>query len=172
MKGQFFIAGAVLLATACSSPKYTYKFDTFDYNSAKKKTGQHLAGADLSGEISPLAVVTEDLSADVSHPIPMTSPLKEEAGRYKTMTREERRGFRKEVKKEIKHYAKEIRAGNSVESIAATKELDDELKLAIVFGAIGITLTVLGGINTIFWVLGVVGLAVGLVFFIRWISQQ
>jgi hypothetical protein len=65
-----------------------------------------------------------------------------------------------------------LKAGDEVTSVNATKQLDDDLKLAIIFGAIGITFAVLGGINTVFWVIGVIGLIVGLVFFIRWISTQ
>ena len=88
------------------------------------------------------------------------------------MSKRERKDFRKELKNEIKNYTKVLTADDHGASVKATKQLDDELKLAIIFGAIGITLTVLGGISTVFWVLGVVGLAIGLVFFIRWISRQ
>jgi hypothetical protein len=70
------------------------------------------------------------------------------------------------------NYSKALRSGDEGARVEATKQLDDDLKLAIIFGAIGVTLAILGGINTVFWVLGVIGLVVGLVFFIHWISRQ
>lgn len=178
MNKQLFLLGSVLALTACSSPKYAYKFDTYDYNNGRKERKESLARQEFSGETSPVVVTDEDITASVSparfseKPVVSKSALAEKAERYKDMSRDERKDFKRELKKEIKNYAKEIKSGNSVESISATKELDDELKLAIIFGAIGITLTILGGINTVFWVLGVVGLVIGLVFFIRWISRQ
>lgn len=177
MNKQLFLLSSVLALAACSSPKYAYKFDTYDYNSGRKKADASLVLQKSNHETSPL-VVLQDLTASVSptvfseKPIASGSALVEKAERYKNMSRDERKDFKRELKKEIKNYAKQIKSESSVESISATKELDDELKLAIIFGAIGITLTILGGISTVFWVLGVVGLVIGLVFFIRWISRQ
>lgn len=183
MRKQFFlirVVGAVLTLAACSSPKYTYNFDHYDYNSGKKRQAEKSFVQVPTEGIGPLTFREKDLLASaspvvvVSEEIKISSPfsLKEKADRYKSMSKSERRDFRKELKKEIKNYAKELKAGDQGARVTAAKELDDELKLAIIFGAIGITLTVLGGINTIFWVLGVIGLIIGLVFFIRWISTQ
>ena len=177
MNKQLFLLSAVLSLVACSPPKYAYKFDTYDYNSGRKGTTS-LVQKELNPEISPLIFPNGDLTASLSptvlseKPNTSKSTLAEKAERFKDMSKVERRNFRREFKNEVKNYAKETKSGNSVESISATKELDDELKLAIIFGAIGITLTILGGISTVFWVLGVVGLVIGLVFFIRWISTQ
>jgi len=180
MRKQFFLVGAVLALSSCSSPRYTYTFDHYDYNSGKKtRTEKSFVQLEPTKEVSPLTVSERGLLASASHvvvvsekKISSTSSLKEKADRYKSLSKSERRDFIKEMKKEIKNRAKEFRSGDQGANVTATKELDDELKLAIIFGAIGITLTVLGGINTVFWVLGVIGLIIGLVFFIRWISRQ
>lgn len=181
MRKHIFLFGAALVAAACASPRYTYNFDHYNYNSGKAKQAEKSSPLTVSTrEESPLALREQDfvastsLSAGVSEAvkvIPMSS-LKQKAERYKNMSKQERRDFKKEVRTEVRNFAKEIRFHESGANIAATHELDDELKLAIIFGAVGITLVVLGGINTIFWVLGVVGLVIGLVFFIRWISTQ
>jgi hypothetical protein len=165
-----------LIIASCSAPKYTYHFDHYDYNAGRKNNapvvhstpdqrplvlneGDLMASASANG---PAAAEAESLNAARSHV----------STGYKKMTKAERKAFRKEIKTRIKEYAGEVKSGKAGANVAATKELDNELKLAIIFGAVGITLTVLGGINTIFWVLGIVGLVIGLVFFIRWIQTQ
>jgi len=171
--------GVLLLLCACSPSRYTYNFDHYDYNSGRKSA--------VRSEMTESKDVAEPLKLDEKNLLASTSPqvvevteskalptssLKLKAERYKEMSKQEKKEFRKEFRKTIKDYSKQLKASDEGASVAATKELDDELKLAIIFGAVGITLTVLGGINTIFWVLGVVSLIVGLVFFIRWISTQ
>jgi Ca2+-dependent lipid-binding protein len=91
---------------------------------------------------------------------------------YKELSRSEKKQLRSELKDYIKNHSKKLKTSDEVASVNATKQLDDDLKLAIIFGAVGITFAILGGINTVFWVIGVIGLIVGLVFFIRWISTQ
>ena len=180
MGKQFFIAAAFLTLAACSAPTYTYNFDHYDYSSGKKLPTQNSVAHDVPNEtVSPLTFSNKELLASASPTVVVPEEIKtssfsqeEKADRYKNMSKRERTDFKKELRSEIKNYAKKLKSGDEGASIAATNELDDELKLAIIFGAIGITLTVLGGINTVFWVLGVVGLVIGLVFFIRWISRQ
>ena len=44
MRNILFLVGAILIVTACSSPRYTYNFDYYDYNSGRKhhtKTPAH-----------------------------------------------------------------------------------------------------------------------------------
>lgn len=182
MRKQYLISavGALLVLAACSSPKYTYDFDHYDYNSGRKPLPEpsaqvapaHKVGSLVFEENNLLAGMSPGALATAEPNIAATFSIKEKANHYRELSKRERNDFRRELKSEIKNYAKELRSGDQGASITASKELDDELKLAIIFGAIGITLTVLGGINTVFWVLGIVGLAIGLVFFIRWISRQ
>jgi hypothetical protein len=177
MKNILYITLAVILMASCASPKYTYNFDTYDYNSGRK---QGLAKTD---EVSPLTVAPEAMSASVAPEPAVVSEkaVKEKeiadakaafAKKYSEMSKAERREFRQDVKKEIKAYAKAIKQGDGVKAVAATSELDHDLKLAIIFGAIGLTLTLFGGINEAFWILGTIALVVGVVFLVMWLVRQ
>ena len=175
---KYFVLGIAIVFAACSSPRYTYHFDHYDYESGRRKDISMQQGP--AGE-SPVLLAEHDYVASQADAAPAgpgdvvissASPESHHSRNYKAMTSAERKNFRKEIKSQVRQYAKAIKSGQATASVSATSELDDELKLAIIFGAVGITLTVLGGINTIFWVLGVAGLVIGLVFFIRWIQTQ
>ena len=172
--------GAMLILFSCSSPKYTYNFDYYDYNSGKKTLLDNQSNEFSTTSAEPLKIDRDDLVAasDKGVVIPSerittnasvestgTSPIKE-------LSRAEKKHLRSELRDYVKNHTKERKATDEVASVNATKQLDNDLKLAIIFGAIGITFAILGGINTVFWVIGVIGLIVGLVFFIRWISTQ
>jgi len=170
--------GAMVILLSCSSPKYTYNFDYYDYNSGRKE----------SSEIQSTKSVTEPLKIDKSELVATVDPkvvanpdavssMNEEAFSKSTSSiKDLSKTEKKQLRKELRHYVRNHKSlSTSVDegaSVNATKQLDNDLKLAIIFGAIGITFAILGGINTVFWVIGVVGLIVGLVFFIRWISTQ
>ena len=96
---------------------------------------------------------------------PTTVISREEAvTRIKSMSKEEK----KELKREVKRFVKEKkREGTDVNS---TKALENDVKLAAIFGAVGIVLLIIGG--DVLYVLGAVALLVGLYFFIRWLIHQ
>jgi len=176
-----YIVGLMLFIASCSSPRYTYNFDYYDYNSGRKELpNTHVNESLLANKPESLKLDRNQLVASAgpdivknSHP---SSSISEDASTatkaYKELSRSEKKQLRNDLKDYIKNHSKKLKAGDEVTSVNATKQLDDDLKLAIIFGAIGITFAVLGGINTVFWVIGVIGLIVGLVFFIRWISTQ
>jgi hypothetical protein len=64
------------------------------------------------------------------------------------------------------------RTGDTVAANNATSTMDSDLKMAIIFGAVGLTLTLFGGINEAFWVLGVIAIVVGVVFLVKWLVRQ
>lgn len=171
----------MLILVSCSSPRYTYNFDYYDYNSGRKGPSD-ISSSDLQyADDSPLKVDGNEVIAaaeaktkndlDVNSS-PETKTFKSNTTPYQELSKAERKELRRELKNYIKNYSKQARSGDEVANVNATNQLDDDLKLAIIFGAIGITFAILGGINTVFWVIGVIGLIVGLVFFIRWISTQ
>lgn len=91
--------------------------------------------------------------------------------------RERRKSERKEIVRAIKQFRKEMRAKSSVNSISppydqATQKLDNELIVAISFAAVGITLSILGGLGAGFWIAGVICLGVGIYFFIDWLQKR
>ena len=168
--------GAMLILFSCSSPKYTYNFDYYDYNSGRKELS----------EIQSTESVTEPLKFDKSELVATVDPqvvtkpdpsfidrgISKSTLSIKDLSKTEKKQLRKELRDYIRSHKSDATSADEGASVNATKQLDNDLKLAIIFGAIGITFAILGGINTVFWVIGVIGLIVGLVFFIRWISTQ
>ena len=170
-----------MIMSSCSSPKYTYNFDYYDYNSGRKSMSNNNSNDSLTAiNAEPLKIDRNELVAASGKGVVIpseqitTNAKVESTGTapIKELSRAEKKHLRSELRDYVKNYAKERKSTDEVASVNATKQLDDDLKLAIIFGAIGITFAILGGINTVFWVIGVIGLIVGLVFFIRWISTQ
>jgi hypothetical protein len=163
----------VALLWSCAAPRHQYVFDHYDYNSGRKKI-LVTERSDENSQDNPFRLHPERLVASAAdEPIvsptvalPHMSPIDE------AMPASDKRTLKKSLRKEIRETIKDLRSHDAGERISETKELDQDLKLSIIFGAIGFTLVVLGGLNTIFWVLGIVGLVVGLVFFIKWIQTQ
>ena len=177
MKNYLLLLLAVVTLASCSSPKYTYNFDHYDYNSGRKASAAEQA---LIVEKNPLSTNSETVVASVDEKsfVPVvaekneTATKAEVAKKYKAMSKEERKEFRKEVKAQIKSYAKAVRSGDHGASVAATKVMDHDLKMAIIFGAVGLTLNLFGGYNSVFWVLGVIAIVIGVVFLIKWLARQ
>jgi hypothetical protein len=182
MRRQYFptyLVGSMLIIASCSSPRYSYKFDYYDYNSGRKELPNTQASASLPAtNVDPLKldknelVAAADLSEKKAPQRNVSDQRMASARTIKDLSKTEVKKIRSELKHYIKDHSKKLKSGDEVASVNATKQLDDDLKLAIIFGAVGITFAILGGINTVFWVIGVIGLIVGLVFFIRWISTQ
>lgn len=166
---SLFITGVIL--SSCSTPKYTYHFDHYDYNSGKKKAKSQEAVVSVDKPTVEPAMIdgktlvasTKESEVYVAKPAPAIS--KEEAiARINSMSKEER----KELKKEVKKFVKE-RKNDSVVG-KETKALENDVKLAAIFGAVGIVLLIIGG--DVLYVLGAVALIIGLYFFIRWLVRQ
>jgi hypothetical protein len=76
------------------------------------------------------------------------------------------------LKKQFKRYMKARRTGDITVANNAAGTMDQDLKMAIIFGAVGLTLTLFGGINEAFWILGVIAIVVGVVFLVKWLVRQ
>lgn len=189
MKNFTFLAVGLLMMAACSTPKYTYHFDRFDYNSGKKKTtsietsamattsNQEIPSLEIEpvGDVSPLVIDKKALvaSADVTTPAPpQTTRLEEFKQQYSEMSKRERRAFRKSLKAEVKAFVKNKGKIDNGDTVGKTKQMDSDLRLAIIFGAIALTLSFFGGVNSVFWVVSVVSLVIAVVFFIKWLVRQ
>lgn len=166
---------SVLLLAACSSPKYAYYFDHHDYNNGKK--GDLKESAVLQSEIQPLHVDNATLvaSADEKAFVPAETATAEVTAKsiiekYKSMSGAERKEFRKELKKEVKTLVKMKK--KETYSVEATKRMDNDLKIAAIFGAVGLVLTLFGGVNSAFWVLGVIAIVIAVVFLVKWLVRQ
>ena len=75
------------------------------------------------------------------------------------------------MKNEIKNVLKSKKKaeGNADKDV---KAMDYNLKMAIIFAAVAVTLSFFGGVNSVFWILSVVALVIGVVFFIKWLAEQ
>jgi hypothetical protein len=173
MKKYILLLAPVVMLVACSTPKYTYNFDYYDYNSGKKKvTSQEtIVATEKSGVESVVTVDEKTLVASakeneiyIAKPAPVIS-REETVARINSLSKEDK----KELKKELKKFVKENKKENAVKG-NATKALENDVKLAAIFGAAGIVFLIIG--ETLFWVLGTVALLVGLYFFIRWLIHQ
>lgn len=182
-----FTLGLIILA-GCSAPKYSYNFDYYDYNSGKRKAAATSESSAVGSpeiaamdpiELEPIAesplilkgaVATASASSDTPEAVAGHRPetFRE---RYAEMSKQERREFRKTVKAEIKKFVKERKADNGA-TADATKAMDSDLRLAIIFGAVALTLSFFGGVNSVFWIISVVSLVIAVVFFIKWLVRQ
>lgn len=189
MKNVSIFIGSVLLLCACSTPRYNYKFSYYDYNS-RRKASQPAPAAPVvvagQSELpslpvipaedvpeSPLILQSEPIASVSQDPVTANPGFTVEKAafekKYKEMSKSERREFRKSLKTEVKNLIKAKKNGDSVDEV---KVMDHDLKLAIIFGAVALTLSFFGGVNSVFWVLSVVSLVVAVVFFIKWIAEQ
>lgn len=166
MKISVLSLACVALCAACSAPKMAYKFDYHDYNAGRKTKD---VKEEVASNPGPMPVQAESLIA-------MDAPKEEapaviaEGKTYEDMTKQERRELRKELrelKKEIKHVIKKKDNPNSVE---ATQAIDRDLKLAAIFGAVGIVALIIGG--QVFWIIGGIAMIIGVVFFVKWLIRQ
>jgi hypothetical protein len=166
-----FIAGTILYS--CSTPKYTYYFDRQDYNAGKKQLTKDLVennGAikeDMPIQLNPETLVA---STEKSAGILTETNTSDASKSYKEMTKAERKEFRKDAKALVKTYIKAKKSGDEIKAAEAAAAMDHDLKLAAIFGAVGIVALIIGG--DVFWVIGGIALIIGVVFFVLWLSRQ
>ena len=88
------------------------------------------------------------------------------------MTKTERKAVRTHLRSEIKTYVKEQKKNLGIESSNATGAWDNDLKMAAIFGVVGLVLTSLWGASEILGVIGAVAIIIALVFLIKWLVRQ
>ena len=156
------------LLAACSAPKYTANFNYYKSNSG-------FGGG--YGELKPTApslapIEPEKLMASTdAKPIlaPEEHPVTEVKKTYLQMNKTERKILRQYLKKEMKSIASPKKVSH-VESTSNTKGLDHDLKLATIFGAVGVVGLIIGG--DVFYIIGAIALLIGVVFFVKWLVRQ
>jgi hypothetical protein len=170
MKKYISLVSVILLAS-CSAPKYTYHFDHYDYTSKKNQVA--VAQNDVHDQFpttpdqTTLVASADDAHVYVAETAPNLVTQNEKAvKKINALSNEEKR----ELKKELKKYVKEVKKNPSAEASNSAKALENDVKLAAIFGAVGIVFLIIGG--EVFYVLGALALLVGLYFFIRWLIHQ
>jgi hypothetical protein len=167
MKRILYIIVAVLVASACSSPKYTASFNSWD------KAVNHQAvvkSEPLAHEPMQIAQSEQLLASTSLAPVEIAAGPTEVRKTYIQMTKQERKALRTHLRSEVKTYVKEHKKNFGVESTQSTAALDNDLKLAAIFGAVGIVAMFIGG--DVFYIVGAIALLVGVVFFVKWLVRQ
>lgn len=171
MKQRLLFLLAVLTLAACSSPKYTYNFDRYRYQSNNDVAkADEIAVLEGPASIDPAELVA---SSDVAVLPPVEASTVENAPVRKTyvqMNKQERKALRKHIKAEVKTFIKEKR--KELKDVRETKLMDEDLKLAAIFGAVGFTGLILSGVGEAFTIIGAIALLIGVVFFVKWLVRQ
>lgn len=175
MKKIIYLLVVVLGASACSSPKYTASFYYYDkpQNNQANVTSEVVQSEAIVAE--PLTIVQpEQLMASTSS-APATIKATSKEGVRKTyvqMTKTERKALRTHLRGEIKTFVKEQKKNFGLESNKATGAWDNDLKMAAIFGVVGIVFTSLWGTSEILGIIGVVAVVVAMIFLIKWLVRQ
>jgi Flp pilus assembly protein TadB len=167
MKTKIFTLLVLIVGASCSAPKYTYNFSYYDYQAGKRaaqKEAEIAANKTTSTEVVASTMIVPTATETTTAPIATKSTISTPIN-----TKVEQKAFVKEVKKEIKNAVRQVKKMNSIQTAQA---MDHDLKLAAIFGAIGIALQALWGVSNIFGFAGAVCIIIGLVFLIKWLLRQ
>lgn len=168
MKSQTFLVLLLVVGASCSSPKYAYNFKLHHYPAGKKKVVQ-LPETPAAVEVNPIW-----LTASTDN-IPVVTPTELRRADEVTKTnpsvgKPANTNLKKEIKKNIKSVVKEIKKMEPKSVQAAG--WDKDLKMAAIFGAIGIVLGALFNVSNIIGFIGFVAVVIALVFLIKWLLRQ
>ena len=189
MKKYLLLVASVVFLASCSSPKYAYYFDHYDYNSGKKKVESpdvQLAQTYLTTpEMSPLQINQDAVSASAESrlkkvenvPVMVNDKALPEhrallAEKYSSLSKAEKKEFRKDLKSVVKKAIKAKKAGESIDSIEEVKAMDRDLKMALIFTIVAVVLGAFYGANSVFGILSLISIIIAIVFFIQWIARQ
>lgn len=179
MRKYLILLAAVSIMASCSTPKHAYYFDKHDYNAGKKQAKTNSVSTEVVDLDSPketsFKVDPEMLTASTSKEViaineAKAEETKETAKSYKEMSKAERKEFRKEAKSLMKTYIKATKSGDKEKAAEAAAAMDHDLKLAAIFGAVGIVALIIGG--DVFWIIGGIAMIIGVVFFVMWLVRQ
>lgn len=166
MKNLLFVFVVSLLA-ACSSSQQVAKFP-----SSKVDVGYHTAK--ITGT-QPVAAMEEPstLTASTSGQpvfVPAEEVKKQVKEAYNKLSKQEKKEVRQLLKKEIKAIAKNNKKAPNPDAVTARGGIDHDLKLAAIFGAVGLVGLLIGG--NVFTVIGAIAMIIGVVFFVKWLIRQ
>lgn len=168
MKSILFIFAAVLLLSACSSPKYTYYFDTYQSKPVAKSKLVEESPIGINPETLTASASEEPVIVESTPSVPSVPAFDKEAlkSELKSMTKQEKKALRKELLNELRNGSSTVTANDGVTTADGVQAMDSDLKWAIIFGIVSI------GLGIFSWVLGAIAFCVALYFLIRWISRQ
>ncbi|MFM7850937.1 MAG: hypothetical protein ACKO96_03255 [Flammeovirgaceae bacterium] len=172
MKKILSLLCVAILFAACSTPKYAAHFP-----SSNVETGYHTTKLTASESQQTAPVPThqgaETLTASVSAAplvLPADGTQKHVKEAYNQLSKPEKKKVRQLLKKEIKAIVKNSKKNTNTATTHISGEMDHDLKLAAIFGAVGLVGLLIGG--NFFSVIGAIAMIIGLVFFVKWLIRQ
>jgi len=182
MKRKLLYLLAIGMLAACSAPKYTYNFGHYDYNAGKRKAAstetnvvkseQGVVSGDVAAPLEITASTETQAITKTTEPSTLAKVQTSLGANYKNMSKDERKEFRKAVIHAAKDYSKALRRGDHVAAERAVQAMDHDLKMAVIFGAIGLGLSLFYGAGDVFWILGTISFIIAIVFLVKWIIRQ
>ncbi len=158
----------LFLFLACTSPKFVSQ--TFNAQEQSSWSGASNSGARQVG-----AGESELTASTKSTPsLTMEEARAEIKKNYLKLSKEERKEVRQLLKKEIKKVVKVQKSQKKELGVSSTQArgLDHDLKLAAIFGAVGVVGLLLGSAGQFFTIIGAISLIIGTVFFVKWLLEQ
>jgi|JI102314A2RNA_FD_contig_51_886217_length_2581_multi_6_in_0_out_0_3 hypothetical protein len=170
---KFIYLLMALGTVACSSPKHTASFNNVNsivpyYASKSTDTPTPLKPQELIAS-------TSDVPALLVEEVVVVEPATEAVRKtYLQMSKVERKNLRQHLRAEIKTEmnVRKVNKKLGVEAAHATKGMDHDLKLAAIFGAVGLVAMAIFAGNSVLWIVGGIALIIGVVFFVKWLVRQ
>jgi Flp pilus assembly protein TadB len=163
MKNLTLLFLSVVVLASCSAPRQ------LENSTARKSEASSSAIADY-GRQTPGAPVL--LASAAGQPM-VTASAKDVAApqvkTYRELSRVEKKAVRQQIKSQVKAYIQSTKKADATQA-AHAGGMDNDLKLAIIFGAIGLVGLIISG--SVFQIIGGIALLIGVVFFVKWIIRQ
>jgi len=167
MKKLLYLVVLSVLAS-CSSNKYAAHFQNVKPYEPVYVEANTVPGS-APQTIRP-AIQPEQLTAstEIVPVVTESTPTVDVRKTYIQMTQAERKELRQNLRSALK--ASLASSKLSPESSKASQGMDPDLKLAAIFGSIGVVALIIGG--DVFAIIGGIAMIVGLVFFVKWLIRQ
>jgi hypothetical protein len=173
MKNIIYVVVVAIIASACSGPKYTASFNSYDKHASNQMPSKPAVVVATEQEQSSVVQPEQILASTSIAPVEIKAAPKEEVRKtYIQMTKTERKALRTHLKSEIKSYVKEQKKNLGIESTKATGAWDNDLKMAAIFGIVGIVGTALWSASEVIGIIGTIALIIAVVFLIKWLIRQ
>jgi Flp pilus assembly protein TadB len=159
---------AVLLIAAlasCTTNKYAAHFR--HYNKQENYATEKIL--DSPSSLQPIQPEALTASLQTLPTIQVEQNHQTEKKEFNNLTKQQRKQVKIEIKKEIKRLIKQ-KSADDAKVINASGSWDQDLKMAAIFGVVGIVAVIIG--TTLFNIIGAIALIIGAVFLVKWIMRQ
>ena len=159
----------IFVLVACAGPKYTASFQPINH----PYEHSNVYNATPATKVIDAAATNHLVASAKTEPALHLMEVKKDELKtaFQAMSKTERKEVRQLVKKQLKNIVKNQKKEVSVTSTKASG-IDHDLKLAAIFGAVGIVGLLLGSAGSFFTVIGAIAMIIGVVFFVKWLIRQ